>query len=191
MGCSEGPMDSAHATRPGLRVLLFTGDGKGKTTAAMGMVLRAAGHGHAVRVVQFIKSDGRTGELAAAKTLKGVEIIQTGRGFVPSPGAPAFSVHARAAVEGMAKAEEAAAGDVRLLVLDEVCTAVAKGLLSEASVLDLLRRIEETRQTDLTLVLTGRGATAGLIARADTVTEMRCVKHGYTAGWKAQTGVEF
>jgi cob(I)alamin adenosyltransferase len=176
----------------GTRVLLFTGDGKGKTTAALGMVLRAVGHGQAARVIQFIKGDGRTGELAAAKALKGVEILQTGRGFVPAADAAAFSDHVSAAEGGMARAEEALAdGQVRLLVLDEVCTAVAKGLVSEERVLALLRRASEARGAELTVVLTGRGATSGLIARADTVTEMRCVKHGYASGWKAQAGVEF
>jgi cob(I)alamin adenosyltransferase len=192
MSLTTGTTDRAAAGPSGARVLLFTGDGKGKTTAALGMVLRAVGHGQAARVVQFIKGDGRTGELAAAKTLKGVEIIQAGRGFVPPSDAAAFPNHVSAAEGGMARAEEALAdGQIRLLVLDEVCTAVAKGLLSEERVLALLRRASEARGAELTVVLTGRGATAGLIARADTVTEMRCVKHGYASGWKAQAGVEF
>jgi len=192
MGATAGTTDRAPVPPSGARVLLFTGDGKGKTTAALGMVLRAAGHGQAARVVQFIKADRRTGELAAAKALKGVEIVQTGRGFVPPPDAATFTTHVRAAEGGVARAEQALAdGQVRLLVLDEVCTAVAKGLLSEERVLELLRRAGEVRGAELTIVLTGRGATAGLIARADTVTEMRCVKHGHVSGWKAQAGVEF
>ena len=87
------------------RVLLFTGDGKGKTTAALGLALRACGHGMRVLVLQFIKADASTGEIAAARHLPGVEIVQTGRGFVPAPtaitrGADRTASASSAGVEG-------------------------------------------------------------------------------------------
>jgi cob(I)alamin adenosyltransferase len=118
----------------------------------------------------------------------GVEIRQVGRGFVPSPASPAFAEHRAAAVKGLGDAKEAMeAGRHRMVILDEVCTAVAKGLLSEASVVAAVR----SALAGSIVVLTGRGASAGLIEMADTVTEMRCVKHGHQRGLKALRGVEF
>jgi cob(I)alamin adenosyltransferase len=169
------------------RVLLFTGDGKGKTTAALGMALRACGHGMRVLVLQFIKA-AITGELTASRQLAGVEFAQAGRGFVPKPGSPHFEEHRGAAREGLEKAAEAlASGRYDLVILDEICNAVAAGLLTEESVAMLVRN----RPLAITVVLTGRGATPRLVALADTVTEMRSVKHALAAGRRAQKGVEF
>jgi cob(I)alamin adenosyltransferase len=169
------------------RILIFTGDGKGKTTAALGMLLRAHGHGIPVAVIQFVKSDRETGEFAALKRMAGVEIVMTGLGFVPRPADPRFTDHRRAAEEGLRIAAEAAfSGRYGLVVFDEVCTAVALKLLAEEAVLTALREAP-----DCTVVLTGRGATEGLIDAADTVSEIRCVKHGFDHGLKAQKGVEF
>ncbi len=170
------------------RTLLFTGDGKGKTTAALGMALRAAGHGQRVLIVQFVKNDATTGELAACAHLPGVDIVQTGCGFIPPVHSPAFAAHCEAAVSGLSRAASALASDhLDVLILDEVCVAVAKGLLQEGAVLQLLR----SRTRPVCVVLTGRGATQGLLDAADTVTEMRCVAHGLTQGITAQAGVEY
>jgi len=171
------------------RILLFTGDGKGKTTAAFGIALRAVGHGLPTLIVQFIKARAATGEWTALRSLAGVEVRQTGLGFVPrSDDAPQFAAHRQAAAEGLrAVAEAMASGRYRVVILDEVCTAVARGLLDEASVIAALRQAP----ADGVIVLTGRGATPGLIALADTATEMRCIKHGFDAGIQAQPGVEF
>jgi cob(I)alamin adenosyltransferase len=170
------------------RTLVFTGDGKGKTTAALGMALRAAGHGQQVLIVQFVKADDTTGELLACRHLAGLEIVQVGLGFLPRDDAPAFARHREAAERGLALAREALASrPLHLLVLDEVCLAVARGLLTEAALLDLLRE----RTHPACVVLTGRGATPGLIAAADTVTEMRCLAHGLAQGIAAQPGVEY
>jgi ATP:corrinoid adenosyltransferase len=79
------------------RIILFTGDGKGKTTAALGMVLRASGHGMKALIIQFVKADPSTGELAACRHLPGVEIVQTGRGFIPERTSPEFQEHCSAA----------------------------------------------------------------------------------------------
>lgn len=170
------------------RTLVFTGDGKGKTTAALGMALRAAGHGQRVLIVQFVKADRSTGELAACRHLPGVEIVQAGLGFVPPDDAPAFARHRQAAERGLELAGRALASQpLDLLVLDEVCLAVARRLLNEDAVLALLRQ----RTRPVCIVLTGRGASPGLLARADTVTEMRCVAHGLAQGIAAQPGVEY
>lgn len=170
------------------RVLIFTGDGKGKTTAALGMALRAHGHGIPVSVVQFVKSDTQTGEFAALNGMAGVDIVVTGLGFVPRPTDPRFADHRRAAEQGLRIAADAvSSGRFGLVVLDEVCMAVALNLLAEDAVLSVLREAA----ADCTVVLTGRGATEGLIAAADTVSEVRCIKHGFDRERKAQKGVEF
>ncbi|MEN6465946.1 MAG: cob(I)yrinic acid a,c-diamide adenosyltransferase [Syntrophaceae bacterium] len=169
------------------RVLLFTGDGKGKTTAALGMALRAAGHGMKVLFVQFVKSDPGTGEMAALAALPGAEIIQTGRGFVPAPSSPEFSEHRRAAEDGMKKAAKAlSSGSYDMVCLDEIAVAVAKGLVPEGAVLKMIRQAHP----DTIVVLTGRNATVGMMELADTVTDMKNIKHGLASGWPAQKGVE-
>ena len=170
------------------RVLIFTGEGKGKTTAALGMVLRASGHGLRSIIIQFIKNDPTTGEIQAIRHLPGTEIEQVGLGFVPAPDSPEFPAHCLAAQKGLdlaARAIESA--EHSLIVLDEVCTAVSYGLLEERAVSEAVERAGP----GCCVVLTGRGATEALIALADTVTEMRCVKHGLDAGHRAQKGVEF
>ncbi|MCX5838859.1 MAG: cob(I)yrinic acid a,c-diamide adenosyltransferase [Deltaproteobacteria bacterium] len=170
------------------RILIFTGDGKGKTTAALGMVLRAHGHGIPAAVIQFVKSDTKTGEFAALQKMAGVEIVVTGLGFVPRPTDPRFADHCRAAEEGLRIAAEAAFSErYGLVVLDEACTAVSLKLLAEEAVLAVLR----DAAPGVTIVMTGRGATEGLINAADTVSEIRCIKHGFDSGRKAQKGVEF
>ena len=170
------------------RLLLFTGDGKGKTTAALGMVLRAAGHGQRALVVQFMKADSQTGELAALQLLPNVKIVQMGCGFVPPEASAAFRTHRDAATTALLFATRAlASGEWDLIVLDEICGAITSHLLREEAVLELLRMPTATAA----LVLTGRGATPQIIEAADTVTEMRCVKHGHSCGITAQAGVEF
>jgi cob(I)alamin adenosyltransferase len=170
------------------RVLIFTGDGKGKTTAALGMALRASGHGMRTLLLQFMKADETVGELIALKHLPGVDAIQMGRGFVPAATDPAFSEHRQAAVRGLEKAAEALGSrKYDLIVLDEICTAMNKGLITEDQILGLIEGSGEVP----CLVLTGRGATNRLIAEADTVTEMRNLKHGLREGITAQKGVEY
>ena len=170
------------------RILIFTGDGKGKTTAALGMALRASGHGMRTLMLQFMKANETVGELRALKNLPGVEIIQMGRGFVPSAANPAFPEHRQAAYHGLEMASEALRSrKYDLIILDEICTAMDKGLITEDQIMKL---IEESGEASC-LVLTGRGATNRLIAKADTVTEMRSLKHGLSEGIAAQKGVEY
>ncbi len=168
------------------RVLLFTGDGKGKTTAALGMALRAAGHGKRVLVLQFLKSLDDTGEVLALRAMPGVEVRTTGLGFVRGQ-EEGLVGHRDAAREALRGARQALAhGSADVYVLDEICCALVCGLVSEEEILDAVA----LAPADSVVVLTGRGATPGLIARADTVTEMRCVKHAYHTGVPAQVGVE-
>jgi len=170
------------------RILIFTGDGKGKTTAALGTALRASGHGMRTLILQFMKADETVGELTGLKYLPGVEAIQMGRGFVPSATDPAFPEHRQAACHGLEKATEALRSKrYDLIILDEICMAMDKGLITEDQIIEL---IEESGEASC-LVLTGRGATNRLIAKADTVTEMRSLKHGLSEGITAQKGVEY
>lgn len=170
------------------RVLLITGDGKGKTTSALGMALRACGHGMNVLVVQFVKADAETGEMRAASALlPTLTIEQHGLGFLPNDPA-GLSEHRKAAERGLARAREAvASGRYQLVILDEVCFAVHRGLLGEEAVCELVASAPES----CSFVLTGRGATPRLMEAADTVSEVRCVKHGMDAGLKAQKGIEY
>jgi len=169
------------------RVLIFTGDGKGKTTAALGMAFRAAGHGLRTCVVQFVKGDTAVGEIASAAASPSIEIYTTGLGFLPPRDHPDFAGHRAAAEAGLIAAAEAIeCGRYALVILDEVCLAVARGVIDESQVAELVAYAPPLS----CLVLTGRDAPTSLIALADTVTEMRCVKHGLNAGIAAQKGVE-
>ncbi|MDR2861507.1 MAG: cob(I)yrinic acid a,c-diamide adenosyltransferase [Syntrophobacterales bacterium] len=169
------------------RVLLFTGDGKGKTTAAMGMVLRAAGHNMRVCIIQFIKNK-ETGEDAALSLLPQVELLKMGQGFVPDTRHADFPAHrdkARQALQAAAEKIRQKACD--LLVLDEINTACACHLLEAEEVAELIREI----RGPLILVLTGRDAPEILVDLADTVTVMECRKHGFAQGIAAEKGVEY
>jgi cob(I)alamin adenosyltransferase len=169
------------------RILLFTGDGKGKTTAALGMALRASGHGLSVGMVQFVKGDSSVGELAATREFPRIKIVQAGLGFLPPAGDPRLAGHHAAARQGLRLAAEMiAGGQFDMLILDEICLAVARGLLEEGEVEEVL----QSARPEMCLVLTGRQATPGLVALCDTVTEMRCVKHALAAGRAAEKGVE-
>jgi len=170
------------------RIIIFTGDGKGKTTAALGMALRACGHGQRVLVVQFIKADQSSGEVSALRDLPKIELIQCGLGFVPPPTHAAFPAHQQAAAQALNRVKEAIESSLyNLVILDEVCTAIDLELVSTQSVLNTIALAKDHSN----LVLTGRGAPNALIERADTVTEMHCVKHAFNSGRKADAGVEW
>lgn len=171
---------------PGERLLVVTGDGKGKTTAALGLVLRALGHDQPVAVIHFLKCDGRTGEHRMLTRL-GVSVHLGGLGFVPKPGHPEYGRHGQAACATLAQAARLlAAGDHRLVVLDEVCNAVHLGLIAESALLTALAGTA----AGVRVVCTGRAASAGLLALADTVSEVRCLAHGYQRGLPALEGIE-
>jgi cob(I)alamin adenosyltransferase len=169
------------------RVLIFTGDGKGKTTAAVGMAVRAVGNSMKVKVIQFAK-EAPTGEMDILKNSLGVEFVQVGLGFLPEESSKEFEKHATAAQEGLLVAKEAIeSGEYDIVVLDEICFVVSKNLLEEKAVIECIKKAK----AESCIVLTGRNASDGLIELADTVSEMKCVKHGYDCGVKAQKGVEF
>ncbi len=167
-------------------VQLYTGDGKGKTTAAVGQAVRAVGHGKRVVMIQFMK--GRTyGELAAADRLEGLTIEQFGRDEFVDPKNPA-AVDVELARKGWDRAEELAGDEtLDMLILDEINVAVSFGLIPLESVARLVRN----KPARLELVLTGRYASDELIALADTVTEMREIRHHYRRGVKAREGIEY
>ncbi len=170
------------------RVLFLGGDGKGKSSSALGMILRAVGHGFGVGMVQFIKNVPDTGELKGLRLLPGVEVFQAGTGFV-FPDMPEEKLIAcvRVIGEGIAAARRFIADPaVRLIVLDEIGDAVALKLLPVDEVLALL----DEAPADKIIVLTGHVMLPELAARADTVSEVRCIKHAYVAGREAQEGVE-
>lgn len=169
------------------RILVFTGDGKGKTTAALGMAFRAIGHGLRVLVIQFVK-ESDTGEIVTAAAMVNVNIIQTGLGFLPAAMNDAFRKHKQAAAKGLTiAAESIESGNYDLIILDEICVAVNKGLLNEGDVAQVIFKADPK----MSLVLTGRNASQGLIDLADTVSNIECVKHGYQNEISAQKGVEF
>ncbi len=168
-------------------VQIYTGDGKGKTTAALGLALRAAGHGMRTYIGQFMKGQDY-GELAGARLLAPyLTIEQYGRpSFVHLHRATPQDV--RLAHEGLEKARAAMqSGDYAIVVLDEVCVALHFGLLEVGEVLAFL----EEKPKGVELVLTGRRAPEELVARADLVTEMREVKHPYQQRIPARRGIEY
>lgn len=177
-------------------VMIFTGDGKGKTTAAMGLALRAVGNRMRVRIIQFIKGTWKTGERPAFAQLAElgwpVELEIAGRGFTierlrdPRVNDEEHQVAARA---GLERAQASlASGELDVLVLDEIMGCIKAGLVTVDQVLDLIAR----KPPAMHLVLTGRDAPPELVSAADLVTEMRMIKHHYRGqGITAQRGVEF
>ncbi|AFL86523.1 cob(I)alamin adenosyltransferase [Terriglobus roseus DSM 18391] len=180
--------DPTGTQRRGL-LLIHTGAGKGKTTAALGTAMRAAGNGMRVLVLQFLKGSWHYGELDAAERFGGDLVIrQMGRGFVKVGGAETDPEDLRMVQTAWDDAVAAMhSGEWDLLVLDEINYAIGYGMLDPALVAAAL----EARPPMLHVILTGRNAHALLVELADTVTEMREVKHAYTKGILAQRGIEF
>jgi len=168
-------------------LIVNTGDGKGKSTAAFGTLLRAWGRGMRVCVIQFIKAEtGQWGEVKAAKKL-GIEWLATGDGFTwTSKDMDETAARARHGWE-IAK-KKIVSGDYDLIVLDEFTYPLAYNWLDTADVLDWLYI---NRPSNLHLIITGRSAPEALIQRADLVTEMKLVKHPFEQGVLAQAGIEF
>ena len=224
--------DTPESSRRGL-ILINTGPGKGKTTAALGTALRAAGNGMRVLILQFLKGSWHYGELDAIRALNralssapepgsglldpalnpdrspdlnsalapgnldagalasledSIVIRQLGRGFVKVGGAETDPEDIRLVEAAWAESAEAIlSGDWDLVVLDEINYAISYGMLSPEIVADVLRRRPEM----VHVILTGRNAHPTLVELADTVTEMREVKHAYQKGILAQRGIEF
>lgn len=171
-------------------VLVNTGDGKGKSTAAFGTALRAVGQGMRVLVVQFIKGNWRTGEQQAPRWLPGLEWYKGGYGFVRIRRShKTEEEHGQRAQATWAFAREKVAGDAYdLLLLDEINVATRLGFIDPTEVAAWLTSGKPRR---LHVILTGRGAPAEVVAVADTVTEMKLVKHAYQEGIGSVKGIEF
>lgn len=175
-------------SRRGL-ILINTGPGKGKTTAAMGTALRAVGNGMKVLMLQFLKGSWHYGELDAVEAFGDRFIIrQMGRGFVKVGGAEADPEDIRLVQEAWTEARKAiVSGEWDMVILDEINYAISYGMLDPAVVAETLRERPEM----VHVILTGRNAHSSLVEIADTVTEMREVKHAYEKGVLAQRGIEY
>jgi len=188
------PADGHHLSkkmtdsRRGL-ILINTGPGKGKTTAAMGTALRAVGNGMKVLMLQFLKGSWHYGELDAVKAFGANFVLkQMGRGFVKVGGAETDTEDVRLVETAWAEARAAIeSGDWDMVILDEINYAIGYGMLDAAQVAEVLRGKPEM----VHVILTGRNAHPLLLELADTVTEMREVKHAYQKGILAQRGIEY
>lgn len=168
------------------RVIINTGDGKGKTTAALGTAFRALGHGQKVCVVQFIKGQGKYGERLLAEKLDNLDWHICGKGFVLKK--ENVEEDKRTAEEGFALAKELIDSDCYdLIILDELTYLPSLGFLPVEKIVDAVRN----KPPGLTVIITGRDAAPELVEIADTVSEITVVKHAYQSGIKAQKGVEF
>jgi len=167
-------------------IIVNTGNGKGKTTAAIGTAFRAAGVGFKVKMIQFIKGSWDYGELHAAAKLENFEIIPMGEGFTweTKNKEQDRKVAERTWAACMEAIEK---GEHDLLIFDEINNAIAYGYLDIEVVLEGLKK----KPKDMHIILTGRDAHADLIELADLVTEMREIKHPFNEGVYAQRGIEY
>jgi cob(I)alamin adenosyltransferase len=166
---------------------VFTGEGKGKTTAALGLVFRALGHGHKVTLIQFIKGNWHCGEHSLAEKFPDqLELHVTGKGF---------TWQSKDLAEDTALAQKAwqlartviAAGQAQLVILDELTYLIRYGMVEEAEILEAIKN----RPANMHIVVTGRHASENLMNAADLVTEMKEVKHPYKNGIQAQKGFDY
>ena len=171
-------------------VIVYTGGGKGKTSAALGLVLRAVGYNHKVCMIQFVKGSWHYGELDSAKRLAPeFELITAGKGFVgilddKSP----REDHVKAANDTLEiSKEKVMSGKFDVVILDEINYALQLKLLNLDDVIDLIK----SKPSELDLVLTGNHASKEVIELADLVTEMKEIKHPFKSGIKAKKGIDF
>jgi len=171
-------------------VIVYTGGGKGKTSAALGLVLRAVGYNHKVCMIQFVKGTWHYGELDSAKRLAPeFELITAGKGFVgilddKSP----REDHVKAANDTLEiSKEKIMSGNFDVVILDEINYALQLKLLNLNDVIDLIK----SKTPELYLVLTGNHAEEKVIELADLVTEMKEIKHPFKSGIKAKKGIDF
>ncbi|MFH0937033.1 MAG: cob(I)yrinic acid a,c-diamide adenosyltransferase [Candidatus Daviesbacteria bacterium] len=170
-------------------VIVYTGEGKGKTTAALGLALRAAGYHKRVLIIQFGKN-WFSGEIESLKKLEPfVQLLQEGNGFVGiRDDKKSFKEHKKTALLALDKLKKATKkNEWDIIIADEIIGAVAGKLLSVNQVCQLIKN----KQKGLDLVLTGRHASPRIIAKADLVTEMREIKHPFKKGFLAKKGIDF
>ncbi len=175
-----------HKLEKGL-VQVYTGNGKGKTSAAFGAALRAIGRGLKVYVIQFIKGGFDYGELYSVKSLPNLKLAAFGRGrFITESQPPEEDVHL--AQEAFALAQKVvSSGEYDMIVLDEINVVLHLKMISIDKVVELIK----TRPKHVELILTGRSAPAQIIELADLVTEMKEVRHPYTQGIPPRKGIEY
>ncbi len=171
-------------------VVVITGNGKGKTTSAMGMVLRASGHGLRTCIIQFMKGDLYTGEWDGVKLLGGrVELHATGMGFCGIQGNPYSHAEHRASAQAAVELvrEKMATGGFDIVILDEINNALKLKLVDLEQVLQLIN----DKPALMHLVLTGRDAHPEVVERADTVSEVCEIKHAYRKEIEPQPGIDY
>jgi cob(I)alamin adenosyltransferase len=175
--------------RKGL-IVVITGDGKGKTTSALGIALRACGHNMKVCIIQFMKGDLYAGEWDGVKKMDcQVEIIPTGKGFCGIQGNPyPFKEHRKNAQDAIRLTfQKMESGQYDILILDEINNALHLRLVDLEQVLEIIRR----KPPLMHLVLTGRDAHPQVIELADTVSEIKEIKHAYQKGIEPQPGIDY
>ena len=171
-------------------VIVYTGGGKGKTTAALGMALRGVGYGHKVCMIQFIKGSWHYGEMNSSKRLvPEFELVAAGKGFVGIlDDTSSKEEHEKYAEEAIKICREKILSEkYDLIILDEINYAVNLGLIKSSNVVELIK----TKPKKLDLVLTGNHAKEEIIELADLVTEMKEIKHPFKSGKKAKKGIDF
>jgi cob(I)alamin adenosyltransferase len=182
-------MDKQNASNDGI-VIVYTGNGKGKTTASLGVALRAIGHGLKVCMVQFIKGEWHYGELNSLKKLEpDFELIVAGKGFIGIiDDDHHFEEHVKAAKTALDIVEQRISLDIfDIIILDEINYALHLGLVQLSDVMKMI----QNRPKRLSLILTGNYACEEIILLADLVTEMKEIKHPYKQGLKAKRGIDF
>lgn len=167
------------------RVLIFTGSGKGKTTAALGIIIRSLAYGKRILLARFCKARP-SGELEFLQKQSGIKIISGNCGMTPPEADPEYPLH-RAAAQKIFDRTRDNAAEYDVIIMDEVCGAVAKKMLADSELLDFISGLRPQQIA----VLTGRNASPALITAADTVSEIMCLKHGFNNAIAAQEGVEY
>jgi cob(I)alamin adenosyltransferase len=171
-------------------IVVITGDGKGKSTSALGMALRACGHGMRVCIIQFMKGDLYSGEWDGIKRMDcAIELHATGKGFCGIQGNPyPWAEHRANAQDAIDLVrEKMASGRYDLLILDEINNALKLKLVDLEQLLDIIR----AKPPLMHLILTGRAAHPQVIELADTVSEVREIKHAYQQGIEPQPGIDY
>ena len=171
-------------------VIVYTGNGKGKTTAALGLAMRAVGYDHKVCMLQFIKGSWHYGEMDSSKKLEpNFELIAIGKGFVGilDDNSPREE-HEKYAAEALRICREKInSGNYNVVILDEVNYAINLGLIDVQEIIKLIKE----KPSNLDLVLTGRDVKEEIVELADLVTEMKEIKHPFKSGIKAKKGIDF
>ncbi len=168
-------------------IIIYTGDGKGKTTAALGQAFRAIGHGMKICIIQFVKGKRQTGEIITAEKFKKLlEFHIKGRGFIYNT--ENMEKHLKAGKEAWEFAKKKISSDkYDIIILDELTYLIKYDIVKESEILSAIKDKPEK----LHIIITGRDASEGLIKSADLVSEIKNIKHPIQKGIKAQKGIEF